>query len=260
MKKKELPAEIRGDKRADFCKSIKKYWDISVPDDFFYVGNLTKNNFSISGTNYNGSDIEKEKNTLIESLFCEIAELEMLDQFADLIKNLYYFPLCIYNSGKVSDTNLTVALDLSNTSIQPFIIKGELNKEEMELLNDLSDWLVDEDIIASIFEASNNGAVTAEVDVRANLHSVPPIPANIFGRRKKYNIGDFLERFFYFQAKPDDFCNVSYEIKSLRAAESKWLSPFLYFVPKSKEFNIRYSILSEKLGEKIEGVIEGRLE
>ena len=255
-----VSAELSEKEKTDTSMSIEKYWNISVDHSFFCVGALTKNTSFTklygSATNYSGSEAEKKKNYLIQDLLETILNLDTLELFGNIFHNLCYVPLCINNNGKESDANITVSINISNSGINPFIFKNDLSSDEMELLGAISDWFVDEDIIPKIFGASDNGVVRENNMNTFASHAVPLSPPNIFGKRKTYDIGDFMIRFFDYQAKPDMYGNISYDIPSLRVAESKWMSPFLFFMPKGSESNIEYTILSENLNEKTVGTLE----
>ena len=255
-----VSAELSEKEKNEAKESIEKYWDITVDDNFFCVGGLTKNtSFSKlygSGTSFSGTDIEKNKNASIQLLMETILNLDILGFFSNLFSQLYYIPLCINNNGKESDTNITVTINILNSSISPFVFKNDFSSNDYEFLEVISDWFVEEDIISKVFDASDNGVVKENFSTNNLPHGIPLSLPNFNGKRKTYGIEDFMIRFFDFQAKPDMYGNISYNISSLRVAESKWLSPFLFFIPKGSGSGIKYSILSENSNEKTEGIIE----
>lgn len=64
-------SELSDKEKDATAASIKKYWDITISSDFFYVGNLTESSllFSITGKiDYSGTEKEKHKDSLIHDL------------------------------------------------------------------------------------------------------------------------------------------------------------------------------------------------
>jgi len=79
------------------------------------------------------------------------------------------------------------------------------------------------------------------------------------GGRLLYDYDDFVNCFSDYQAEIDKAGNVSYDIKSLRAGEAKWLAPFIYTLIDEKiEYQINYSILSKNSSGKQFGKIESK--
>jgi len=129
---------------------IKKYWNISVEEYFFYVGNLSESNLltSITGqVEYNGLDIEKGKNHLIHELLWKILILKDIERITDILRNVHLIPLCIFNASDVSDKDITVALSVHNEGFRLFSLTTEVTGDNRIILDAIADTLIEENIL-----------------------------------------------------------------------------------------------------------------
>ena len=252
------PAELSEEEKNDAKTAIKKYWDIDITNDFFYVGNLTKSTMfaQITGVQYEGTPSETKKNDLICDLQEVILHLELLEEFEKIFSNLYRIPLCIENIGDNSDSDITITLHLANSDIKIFDINSDLTCDEREILGAMSDWLIDDDIISKLFDVTDNEQISVDPSFQPYQQ---PIRMTPLGGRLLYDYDDFVDCFSDYQAEIDKAGNVSYDIKSLRAGEAKWLAPFIYTLIDEKiEYQINYSILSKNSSGKQFGKIESK--
>ena len=252
------PAELSEEEKNDAKTAIKKYWDIDITNDFFYVGNLTKSTMfaQITGVQYEGTPSETKKNDLICDLQEVILHLELLEEFEKIFSNLYRIPLCIENIGDNSDSDITITLHLANSDIKIFDINSDLTCDEREILGAMSDWLIGDDIISKLFDVTDNEQISVDPSFQPYQQ---PIRMTPLGGRLLYDYDDFVNCFSDYQAEIDKAGNVSYDIKSLRAGEAKWLAPFIYTLIDEKiEYQINYSILSKNSSGKQFGKIESK--
>lgn len=93
-------------------ESYAKNNDISLPNNFFDIGNMTYYSLGHTGTNYYGSESEKQKYQLISELANMIALFEGLKDFYEKIDNIFYVELLIQNLGKKFDEDIEVTLKI----------------------------------------------------------------------------------------------------------------------------------------------------
>lgn len=107
------PVEV-SDGWIDVITAISKEMNVDLPSDFFCVGNLTKNplaDFS-SGTDagYRGSEEEKQKFRLLESLYMKIAETFDWMGVERGYNNISCVKLALTNTGTRADDEIDVTL------------------------------------------------------------------------------------------------------------------------------------------------------
>jgi len=108
----------------EYINSISSYAKengISLPSDFFDIGNMTY--FSLgyyAGTTFYGSDTERQKYNLLCSLGEKIGIIQGLINFYDNIDKLYYTELLLQNIGKKFDEDIEVTLKIRKDAILEF--------------------------------------------------------------------------------------------------------------------------------------------
>lgn len=250
-------SELSDAKKSETKSSIKKYWDISVQDSFFYVGNLSESTLLVSmtgQTDFNGTDIEKHKNAMIKNLIWEIVILENIDYLANALHNVHILPLCILNESDVSDKDITVSLSTQNKGFRLFSLPAEITGDCKAVLDAIADTLIEEKIIEQALKVEATPNVALEPEKWA-----PPAPfvmPNPFGRRREYDFHDLIIEWEQFQAEADTNGMVTYQFSALRPGEAKWLSPYLIIVPTAESFSLEYTILSESSGSRKSGTVE----
>lgn len=249
-------SELLDNEKAEVTSSIKKYWDIVVSTDFFYVGNLTENTLLFSVTNqvdYNGTDNEKFKNNLLQELKWKISILDYIDYLIEILNNVHILPLCIINESDVSDKNITISFSTHSNDFRLFSLRAEISAENRELLDILADTLIEEKIIENIL----NIKPTAHINLESKKWTPPEsfIIPDLFGRRRRYDFEDLIIEWEMYQAEESIDGIVTYEISSLRAGETKWLSPYIIIIPIAEKFSLEYTILSDSSGDKKSGVV-----
>ena len=249
-------SELLDNEKAEVTSSIKKYWDVVVSTDFFYVGNLTENTLLFSVTNqvdYNGTDNEKFKNNLLQELKWKISILDYIDYLIEILNNVHILPLCIINESDVSDKNITISFSTHSNDFRLFSLRAEISAENRELLDILADTLIEEKIIENIL----NIKPTAHINLESKKWTPPEsfIIPDLFGRRRRYDFEDLIIEWEMYQAEESIDGIVTYEISSLRAGETKWLSPYIIIIPIAEKFSLEYTILSDSSGDKKSGVV-----
>lgn len=249
-------SELSEEEKENTAVSIKKYWDVAVTTDFFIVGNLIESTLfaSITGrTDYNGTNIEKHKNTLINELKWKIMLLEYINYAIDILKNVHLLPLCITNASGIPEKNITISFSTHNEGFRLFFLTSEITSESRELLDALADTLIEEKFIENVLSIKS----TANIDLELEKWT-PPAPfimANPFGHRSRYDFDDLVSEWEIYQAEESTDGIISYEISSLRPGETKWLSPYMMIVPTAETFSLEYTILADSSGGKKSGAI-----
>lgn len=249
-------SELTENEKEITVDSIKKYWDVDVLANFFYVGNLTESTLFLpftGQTDFNGTDTEKLKDTLLHDLKWKILILEYIDYVVDILKNVHLLPLCITNASNISDKNITVSFSTHNEGFRLFSLTSEITGESRELLNVLADTLIEEKIIENTLSIKPS----ANIDLEPKEWTTPApfFMPNLIGGRRRYDFDDLVSEWETYQAEEGADGIISYEISSLRPGETKWLSPYMIIIPTAETFSLEYIILSESSGSKISSAI-----
>ncbi len=120
-----------------------KAFEISLSDDFFYLGNLSKDITSVSlmgGCSYTGTKDEELKYELIMELHESISEFINWSKIEDAYAGLTCIQLAIENSGTAVDEDIEVELRFNNNVLLPLDKFPEIqDKYAIEYLLDKCD-------------------------------------------------------------------------------------------------------------------------
>lgn len=249
-------SELPDTQKRDAQSAIQKYWNISVPDSFFYVGDLSESTLltPITGnTDYNGTELEKVKNLMIHKLIWKAQIIEDIDFLCETLENVHLLRLCVVNSGNVADKNITVSLMAQNPAFRLFSFSNEVHGDRKELLDVMADSLIEERIIEKALNIEETSNISIEPE--EHVSQIPFVMPNLFGRRREYNFEDLILEWEKYQAEVGSNGMITYEFSALRPGEAKWLSPYMIIVPATNSFTIEYTILSESLGCKKHGAL-----
>ena len=97
---------------------IKKYSNINnieLKEDFFEIGNLYYFAMPHMGTNYYGTNEEKEKYSLLCNLSDTIKKFNDIQSYYEELNQLYYIELSIENFGKKYDEDIEVKIKIHKT-------------------------------------------------------------------------------------------------------------------------------------------------
>lgn len=252
-------SELSDDEKQATILNIKKYWNLDITQDFFYVGNLTEKIPLLpfgGAADCNGTDIEKHKDSLIHELRWKILILDYIEYLSNMLKDVHILPLCIKNVGNTADKNISVSISTSNNSFKLFSMRSNINSEDKELLGVLADTLIEEKIIEQALNIKANSNI--ELEPQKFVSPPPFIMPDLFGNKRRCNFNDLVSEWELYQAEEKATGVITYELSSLRPGEAKWLSPYMIIIPGSEEFSVEYAILSDASDDKKIGVIDVR--
>lgn len=230
---------------------IKKYWNINVEDDFFFVGDLIRKYKTLNEIEFEGTEIQKNKyNFLSELTYC-IFVLECIDILSNSMEDVLVLPLCIKNIGCIVDKNITITIPSETEDYNLYKVNKDAFGDNKDILNAIADTLVDEKILEAIFKVQPNEDVNIE---ESQIGYYKPLSLQYpFNRRTEYDLDDLINEMSLYQAQINSSGNISCTISNLRPSESKWLATYMMVVSKKTDFKINYTILSENSGDKQKG-------
>lgn len=246
--------EMNKSKKEDLRKSVMKYWSIELPDDFCNVGNLKRNNFfKDMHEKLIGSEDEQKKHGLLSKLCSTITQLDEIEYFKNIIKQMFILPLCITNTSEIADKDIAITLEVSNSKLHLFDLNNDINDDNKEMLGALATWILNDKnaILDKVLAPHQNEKVNIIEEIKIpysmSVHENP----YFFSSHVAFE--DIVESYALYQPEIDSVGNVVYEIPSLRPGETVWLSPYIIATKNEHNIELSYSILSDSLGEKKTG-------
>lgn len=105
------------DERKNFLTQMATALDISLPDDFFELGNLSKDGFSgasiLGSPHLKGTEDEKRKYDLLQTLYDSIFECSKQGKVEDAFSGIKCIKLAIENDGTTVDEDIEITITLS---------------------------------------------------------------------------------------------------------------------------------------------------
>lgn len=194
--------EIDKDERELLCLAAKKL-ELSLPDDFFDLGNLertTMPSFAFNGPSLKGTDEEKEKYRLIKKLHKTISEMLDWMPVEKAFSGKKCCKLAIQNSGKAVDEDVEITITLPQHTLVTLKEFPKFSNREMGyLLNDCE---------MSILFGIDSTAEYLEYASSEQKHTTHyrPMPYGLPGYVPNYN-DDFLRELrdiFCYSIYPDN--------------------------------------------------------
>lgn len=244
-------AEINESRKKEIINQVKSYFDIDLNHEFFFVGNLRKEKrIGLPGNSYNykGTEIEKAKNDFLIDFKYKLLQYEMVLIFIEKIKEYFALPIVIQNVGNVQDENITIKLFIDK-SVKVFCGDEYLNDDDIPIYLTMID---DEDnFIENIFKFKSDSKVEAGTS-NINFN-------HLFRLNQRENIKQFYNELDMYIAKPqyeDSNYNVlELEVQNIRPGEIKFVNRLVVLNSLNEDFEIKYSIISNKSDGSNKGVL-----
>lgn len=129
------------DKRKKILTRTASVFNLSLPDNFFELGNLAKDGFggdTILGQHrLRGTENEKKKYELIQSLYDTIIEYSKQSRIEEAFSNMKCLKFAVENDGTAVDEDVEITITLSKHDLLAI-------NEFPELNNSLKDYLLNE--------------------------------------------------------------------------------------------------------------------
>ncbi|MEA5078166.1 MAG: hypothetical protein VB013_06310 [Anaerolineaceae bacterium] len=228
--------------KIEFIISATKAMDINIPNNFWNLGDLKKDNFHInsifnSSPLLEGSEEEKNKYNLLENLYTELEKFIAYKNYFSEMNKYNFIEGFITNQGTTFDEEIEVKLIFPPNTILPI--------RQMPIP---SSWIIsgfDDEMITYLFTTEESDSIEQfEYDWRLNTGQFTPPP--IFGQKsyetKKEEFFSKIENVFfykYFFTESNDI--LKFEISHLNHNKSVSFPSKILFKsnPKSFEYEIR---------------------
>lgn len=132
------PVEVSAE-RVQTIEDVAKMWDISLPEDFFCVGNLAKDTLAsiatvFEGPTYVGTYEEKRKFSLIQELYLKIIEASNWGDIERGFKNVMCVRLALCNIGNQADDEIDVTIRIPQYQLMTLDELPPLDEDTMRYL------------------------------------------------------------------------------------------------------------------------------
>ncbi len=254
--------EIEEDTKELIIKNMREWFDIELSEDFFFLGELQFKRVSLIGqpNEYIGTDDEKKKIRAIRELEIYMYKLEILDLYIDTFKELYLFPLAIYNISSQQDSNITVSVNVNDNSAEFINPTKELISED---LKGLEGMVYDLEIIKKLLMMPESTDISYDTDISYSIsdsfHQMRHNPISILGESApKYDSDDYERELKKYIVSPLNIRNdeLEFEISDLRAKEKKWIGGLIAVKAKGDKISLSYNIKSKNSSGELLGKVE----
>lgn len=254
---------IKEEDKTTVVELAKKYLgeDISLESDFFAIGALKQKcmiGISMS-CEYEGTAEEKEKYDNIMMLEYKLNQLSLWNWYVDTFNGLLFLPLKIENLSTVADEEIDIYVKIDTESAEAILPSEELINPDMKGLEGI---IVEEEIIKSLLLMPESSAIQYDTDIS---YSIGDTQAAVTARlsaagingNPQYDSDDYKREITKYIATPIESSKSEFNfyINSLRAREKKWIGPALLIRPLSDNFEIAYSIKSQKSDGGLNGTL-----
>lgn len=256
------PVIVQEKEKKDIIAEIMTYLGIEVGMEIFDFGGLKCKYSMVPGfeSEYDGTVEEKQKHDDYVEMVATLARIQMLEAYLKTFDGLILLPLAAQNESSVSDSDITISIQIENSTAEAIYPTAELICDDLKGV----EGYIYEDGLVEITLAQNE---TADIknsrddrfwdmeDQRGEMNAI--LCGGINGQ-PRYTEEDYARELSRYIASPevgnpDVF---SFHIPSLHAKESKWLSSMIILRPLKETIQLSYSIKSSSSNGDLAGTLE----
>lgn len=244
----------------DKINEIEKIHNRKVSKSFFHVGKLREvrvNNLLENSYEYVGSDEEKKKQELLDSLYYNLLDLMLLEGLIEVLKNFVVVPLTISNTSNHYDEDVVIKVKIPR-SVTVVNADSVITNDYIEHITDC--YCESDGILDRIFRFKGDGKVNIDNSRGLDLRMIEPpvliMPHN--GNSNRYSTIDFKRILGNYinqnvLAEEEEEVVLEYKVSTIKPKEIVKLRSLLLITEPSSNFNISYSILSKNTKGDITG-------
>jgi hypothetical protein len=254
--------KIKDDDARDIREYTKKFFDIDLNDDFFYLGDLEESisKMPMIGNQYRGSDEAKEKYDLINQILYNIGRIWLFESYLKTFDDMVFFNLAIWNTSPITDKDVSVDV-VVNLETAEVVIPDESLIEKS--IAEIAGMVYEEKIVEPLFGLRNSTDICDGSDYGQQSFPTLIKQANIgmmvdpfgYGRSPQYDIDDYVSEIQKYIASPFGIHNneFSFHVSTIRPNEKNWIGKGLLIKPKVDEVVLSYKITSESTDGNVHG-------
>ena len=243
--------------RSDYEAPIKERFSIDICDDFCDLGGLQESTFSLpfSSSTLEGTELEKEKYTLLLDLQTKLTIIDLRHIFAQLFDDVCIIPLSVKNISAKHDERITIEIKvIQGTPIQP--TSDFFNPDYVGI----EGIVFDEHLVEELLKLPENRNIRINTSGQ-NEALVPYIPhtprIDLWGypSEPESDEADYEQELQDYVFEPQNGCEYHVSIDAIRPNEVLWLGKVMLIHPNNGQIVLDYSIKSKNST----GELSGRL-
>lgn len=245
--------KIDDEEKQQVVGAVETILGLELQDVAFCFGNLTeKMSLPGFGNRFDGTIEEKQKYDDYLLLKRLLTEITILDLFRKSFDNVSIMPLAIQNTSKYLDQNINVTVTVDGDD---FEIMSPLNMVfDDDLINNVG-FICEYGFIEKLFGMKETPELSFDdIDITDYYDDNPYI--NLWDNGTMRDTDDCIEVFSDYIASPSSNNILQFNIESLQANETKWLSKVVLIRINSGNVKLKYSIKSDNTDGSVSGVIK----
>lgn len=243
-------------------RMVKDWFDIDLPDEFFYLGNLQIKTsiLAMQSSEYIGTEDEKKKNDAFQELEYNLHRIKLLKIYKETFAGMYLFPLAIQNTSSVADKDISITVIVDGNTVDVILPNTKLINSELIGLEGL---IYEEGLVKKLLMMPDTSDIQYDddisFDIQDSISQIRNVSMPRFGSSyPQYDSSDYEREVQKYIASPikgsqNEFV---FHIKSLRPKENSWLGAGILVRPKTNKVSFSYIIKSQHS----DGSLSGKLE
>lgn len=256
------PVVIQEKEKTDTIAQIMAYLGIEVCMEIFDFGGLRRKPSMIPGfgSEYDGTDEEKQKYDDYVEMVATIARIQMLETYFKTFDGVILLPLAAQNESSISDSDITISIQIENSTAEAIYPTAELICDD---LKGVEGYVYEEGLVEMALAQNNtvdiknsrDDRLWGMEDQRGEMDAM--LRSGINGQ-PRYTEEDYVRELSRYIASPEAGNSevYSFHIPSLHAKESKWLSRMIILRPLKDTIQLSYSIKSSSSNGDLAGTLE----
>lgn len=258
--------EITEKEKVELKSNVKKYFNISLSEEFFDLGNLEVQTvvMALPGMRgeYRGEKSAEEKYHLIHNCIYQFAKLELFEEYLKTFEGMLFFPLAIWNKTATTDLDINISIIVDDDTAEVIIPNKDLIAKDIE---GMAGYIYEEHFLEMLLKMPDNSDIVDgsdyETPIPTDIRSSLPLGALVdpfgYSIEPKYNIDDYVDEICQYIACPLETSHNEFDFhnKKLRPNEKNWLGKGILLRPTGNTVKMFYKITSEHS----DGYIEGEL-
>lgn len=246
--------------------SVKKYFNINLNEDFFYLGNLEVQSVVIAlpgmGPEYRGEKDAEEKYHIIHDCLYQFGKIELFEEYLKTFEGMLFFPLAIWNKTTTTDSDINVSIVIDDDTAEVIIPDENLIAKDIE---GLAGHVYEENFLEMLLKMLDSSDIVDgsdyEIPTPADIRSSLPLGALVdpfgYSKEPEYDIDDYVDEICKYIACPlkTSYNEFVFHNKKLRPNEKNWLGKGILLRPIGDTVKMFYKITSEHSDGYIEGVL-----
>lgn len=250
--------EISDADQLELREKVKKYFDIDLADDIFFLGDLEVQMVTLPGmgNQYRGSTDAQKKYEFIHDCLYQFSRLQLFEYYIKTFSGMVFFPLAIWNITDITDSDINISVIIDEETAEVVIPDETLiNKDIAEIAG----LICGEQFLEMLLKMPDTSDIMDGSDLEPEIPTTQiPMPLiNPFGYAQEptYDMDDYVDEIQRYIASPIEtsYNEFDFHISKLRPREKNWVGKGILLKPKTDVIIMTYKITSDHSDGNLEG-------